>query len=309
MFGKSAVTFRNDMFDIVIESCTSFFEESAPIDSRDRTIPKELQLHQKPKSLVTQQCFEAITCGSRPNHRGRASKLTGELVQTCLYSFSTSEGATQLKRFEYKTPATVLCLLLSACAGDLAGKNSVPPGVVVTPLSAKVDSHGMPVHINNYKPPVNGAFEAPTNGQEFVFGPGKIAVVRGRPVPPPAPRPIVETPIPPAPHEEEHKTTTVLFRFDSDELTASARHVLIKAVEDYKQADEIEITGNTDSVGPASYNQLLSVRRAESVRTFLAKHGVDRHKMRIRGDGEGHPIASNSTSTGRAKNRRVIIIY
>jgi len=68
------------------------------------------------------------------------------------------------------------------------------------------------------------------------------------------------------------------------------------------------IEGNTDSVGSDEYNQSLSERRAEAVRSYLAQQGVPEPSMTAKGLGEGQPIASNSTAEGRQQNRRVELI-
>ena len=68
------------------------------------------------------------------------------------------------------------------------------------------------------------------------------------------------------------------------------------------------IEGNTDSVGSDAYNQGLSERRAEAVRSYLAQQGVPESSMTAQGLGETQPIASNSTGEGRQQNRRVELI-
>jgi outer membrane protein OmpA-like peptidoglycan-associated protein len=69
----------------------------------------------------------------------------------------------------------------------------------------------------------------------------------------------------------------------------------------------IEIVGHTDSVGSESMNQVLSERRAASVRDALVRDGVSPSRIVTRGAGELRPIADNSTPEGRARNRRVDI--
>jgi outer membrane protein OmpA-like peptidoglycan-associated protein len=69
----------------------------------------------------------------------------------------------------------------------------------------------------------------------------------------------------------------------------------------------VDVYGHTDSSGSDQYNQELSQRRAVSVATVLANQGVDQRRFFIEGRGETDPIASNSTETGRAQNRRVEI--
>jgi outer membrane protein OmpA-like peptidoglycan-associated protein len=70
----------------------------------------------------------------------------------------------------------------------------------------------------------------------------------------------------------------------------------------------VVIEGHTDSVGSEDFNVGLSQRRAESVRSYLMRHGVDRSRVTTEGMGESVPVASNDTAGGRQQNRRVEII-
>lgn len=67
----------------------------------------------------------------------------------------------------------------------------------------------------------------------------------------------------------------------------------------------INIAGHTDSTGSQSYNQLLSERRAGSVRDFLLAQGIQPARTRAVGYGPRYPVASNDTAAGREQNRRV----
>ncbi len=67
----------------------------------------------------------------------------------------------------------------------------------------------------------------------------------------------------------------------------------------------IRVEGHTDSRGTAAFNMNLSVRRANAVRAYLIKRGVLGERLEAVGWGEEKPIESNSTSRGRASNRRV----
>jgi OOP family OmpA-OmpF porin len=70
----------------------------------------------------------------------------------------------------------------------------------------------------------------------------------------------------------------------------------------------LEITGGTDSTGDKNYNYQLSERRAETVAQYLAeKYNVPAHKFYLIGIGKDAEVASNSSASGRAKNRRVQI--
>jgi outer membrane protein OmpA-like peptidoglycan-associated protein len=68
---------------------------------------------------------------------------------------------------------------------------------------------------------------------------------------------------------------------------------------------EIEIGGHTDSVGSEDKNQKLSEKRAESVKAFLVKEGIEEGRMSTKGYGESAPVDTNDTPAGRANNRRV----
>lgn len=68
------------------------------------------------------------------------------------------------------------------------------------------------------------------------------------------------------------------------------------------------IEGHTDSVGSQESNYFLSQRRAESVRSYLVSRGVQASRLTTAGLGQGSPVASNDTATGRQQNRRVEVI-
>jgi outer membrane protein OmpA-like peptidoglycan-associated protein len=69
--------------------------------------------------------------------------------------------------------------------------------------------------------------------------------------------------------------------------------------------DRIRIAGFTDSTGGKTINELLSQQRAQSVANVLSQRGVKPQQMQVAGRGPESPVASNKTTAGRAKNRRV----
>ncbi len=69
---------------------------------------------------------------------------------------------------------------------------------------------------------------------------------------------------------------------------------------------EVEIRGHTDNTGSYERNMKLSLERAESVKAFLVKKGIDATRMTTFGFGPDRPIESNDTVEGRAKNRRIV---
>jgi outer membrane protein OmpA-like peptidoglycan-associated protein len=68
---------------------------------------------------------------------------------------------------------------------------------------------------------------------------------------------------------------------------------------------KLEISGHTDSKGPDSYNQSLSLRRAQSVRNILIKGGAGADRVTAVGYGESKPMETNDSMEGRRMNRRI----
>jgi outer membrane protein OmpA-like peptidoglycan-associated protein len=77
-----------------------------------------------------------------------------------------------------------------------------------------------------------------------------------------------------------------------------------------KEYDETSITvsGHTDNVGRADYNQGLSQQRASSVAGYLVNRGVAGNRVSAVGNGMSQPIASNANEAGRSQNRRVEVV-
>jgi outer membrane protein OmpA-like peptidoglycan-associated protein len=71
---------------------------------------------------------------------------------------------------------------------------------------------------------------------------------------------------------------------------------------------KVLIEGFTDNVGGESYNQQLSERRAEAVRSALVSRGVDASRIDVAGYGEEYPVGTNADSGGRQLNRRVEVV-
>ncbi|HHH44242.1 MAG TPA: hypothetical protein ENK49_08900, partial [Gammaproteobacteria bacterium] len=99
----------------------------------------------------------------------------------------------------------------------------------------------------------------------------------------------------------------VNFRYNSHELTAGARRVLdrVAAILADNPDIRLEVAGHTDSQGNPVYNQWLSQQRAQAVRDYLVKRGLDRKRITARGYGDQQPVADNTTVAGLVQNRRV----
>jgi outer membrane protein OmpA-like peptidoglycan-associated protein len=70
----------------------------------------------------------------------------------------------------------------------------------------------------------------------------------------------------------------------------------------------VSIQGYTDSVGSEDYNQGLSERRADSVKSYLAGQGISTMRLSALGKGRSDPVADNGSAAGRQQNRRVEVI-
>ncbi len=92
-------------------------------------------------------------------------------------------------------------------------------------------------------------------------------------------------------------------------IAADFYEVLKSVVLVLKEYDKtlIVVAGHTDSDGAASYNQTLSVERANSVASYLKTQGINSVRLEPVGFGETQPIASNANAAGKQKNRRVEI--
>ncbi|MEM6724841.1 MAG: OmpA family protein [Bacteroidota bacterium] len=72
---------------------------------------------------------------------------------------------------------------------------------------------------------------------------------------------------------------------------------------------QIKIEGHTDAIGSESTNQRLSEARAKAVQDYLIENGIDPARISYEGFGERFPIALNSSTNGRALNRRVELTF
>jgi outer membrane protein OmpA-like peptidoglycan-associated protein len=70
----------------------------------------------------------------------------------------------------------------------------------------------------------------------------------------------------------------------------------------------LQIEGHTDSVGSDDFNQRLSEKRADAVRTYLVGQGISGDTVSAIGLGKADPVATNTTAAGRQQNRRVELI-
>src|SRR5450631_4149043 len=102
----------------------------------------------------------------------------------------------------------------------------------------------------------------------------------------------------------------VLFDTGRAELQPGASRKLDQLAQFLSEHRErrVQIDGFTDSVGTESYNEELSRRRADAVKSALTTRGVDASRISTQGYGKAYPVANNSDSGGRQLNRRVEVV-
>ncbi len=129
-----------------------------------------------------------------------------------------------------------------------------------------------------------------------------------RPPAPPAPAPLPEQPL--------RLSADALFGFDSAVLSAEGQQAVqgvLAQVREASRVQSIRVTGYTDRIGSASYNQTLSQRRAEAVRMALVQGGVPAASISAEGRGAAEPVVQCDQRNRReliaclAPNRRVQI--
>jgi OmpA-OmpF porin, OOP family len=125
-----------------------------------------------------------------------------------------------------------------------------------------------------------------------------------------APAPPSSSPSPPPSALETTGSVTLDIEFNTAKWYVKPKYNdEIKQVADFMKAHpeaKVVIEGHTDSVGSKASNIKLSQQRAESVKAYLVnRFGIEGNRLRAVGYGPDRPIASNDTSEGRQKNRRV----
>jgi OOP family OmpA-OmpF porin len=124
------------------------------------------------------------------------------------------------------------------------------------------------------------------------------------PAAPPAPAPVA------APAPAPARSYLVFFDWDRSDLTERAKAIVKEAADNstHVSVTRIEVNGYTDTSGKPSYNQRLSVRRAQAVAGELVRDGVPQNVIDIQGFGETHLMVATGPGVREPQNRRVEII-
>lgn len=103
----------------------------------------------------------------------------------------------------------------------------------------------------------------------------------------------------------------VLFDFEQSSLRPEAHNTVEKAASYLRSNPEriALVEGHTDHTGDAAFNQGLSEKRSESIKTALMSMGISESRIQTEGFGESNPTSDNSTLEGRQANRRVEVIF
>lgn len=144
--------------------------------------------------------------------------------------------------------------------------------------------------------------------------PEPVAPKPPEPEPAPAPEPEPEPkPAEPPPSvaitgDQIALDRTIQFKNGKAVLVEDSRALLddvAKLLKEHKELVRIRIDGYTDSTGKARTNKRLSEKRANAVKQYLIKAGINKKRLVAKGFGAAKPVADNDTAEGRFKNRRV----
>jgi outer membrane protein OmpA-like peptidoglycan-associated protein len=102
---------------------------------------------------------------------------------------------------------------------------------------------------------------------------------------------------------------TVYFEEGTDELTPPSRAVVAQIFAEIarRQVPDVVVIGHTDAVGTMAYNDELSIKRAERMRSELVKLGAAKDRIRIAGRGKREPLIRTADGAPEPRNRRVEI--
>jgi len=136
-----------------------------------------------------------------------------------------------------------------------------------------------------------------------------------KPAPKAAPAAAAPAPAPkaaPAPVVSSTKVTLLadaLFDFDKSVIKPEGAAKLNDLASKLKAVtvEVIIVIGHTDNIGSLAYNKKLSLKRAEAVKAYLVKNGVEASRVYTEGKAFSEPVADNKTAAGRALNRRAIV--
>ncbi len=129
------------------------------------------------------------------------------------------------------------------------------------------------------------------------------------PVPPPA---VIAPPPPPPPKprvpDRISLSSDSLFVFGKSDVTPSGKEALDRLVHDLRdtQFEAVQVTGHTDRLGGAAYNQKLSTARAEAVKAYLVSAGLPAERINAVGTDGSDPVTKPEDCVGKKETRKLI---
>jgi OOP family OmpA-OmpF porin len=142
-----------------------------------------------------------------------------------------------------------------------------------------------------------------TLGVRYEFWAPQVAQAPLPAVAPPPPAPVAKAP-------EVQRAFQVFFDFNKSDITSAAAHVIQQASDSVKAGHmtQINVTGHTDTVGSAKYNQALSERRAAAVKQQLITDGVPNTEISTSGVGKSGLLVPTADGVREPQNRRAEIV-
>ena len=190
----------------------------------------------------------------------------------------------------YVKSILVVSVALSGCAGDGSGPSNRPftnleSGALIGAVGGGLAGGAVGAYMDSQKRDLEKNL-----GQEIQSGEARVEKL---------------------PNDVVRITMTSHTAFDTDSVAIkpgfhSTMDKLADVVVRYGKTS-LTIVGHTDNVGSDQYNQKLSERRAVSVAQYFESRHVSPLRLATLGKGEGEPVASNNTESGRSANRRVEI--
>ena len=179
---------------------------------------------------------------------------------------------------------------------------------VVFPFGRAPTSAPMRMSSSPYMAPAPAVAAAPA------AAPSPMAMAAPMPAPAPAPMVVAVAPAPApvtaqAPRQRVSFTAESMFGFDRSTVRPEGRSALDAFAGKLAgtQFDQITVEGHTDRLGTEGYNQQLSQRRADAVKTYLVTESkVDAGKINAMGMGEGRPVTQTADCKGNAPNDKLI---
>ena len=247
----------------------------------------------RPRLLAVAAALGALALASQLLAQGREGSQLGSVVTDTSGRPTRTGLLGQCVRYEFRTGPTD-----GECGAQPAAQARAEPPPPPAPEPAPAAA----------PPPPLEPEPAPLPPPE----PAKPEVVETTPLPPvpvaePAPAPQPPPPPPVAAKPAPRKITLdadALFAFNSAALNPEGERQLSDLATELGKVryDKVEVTGHTDRIGTKAYNEGLSKQRAQTVKAYLASHGIDTGRIEARGVGMAQPVTGDKCNGIRKRD-------